>query len=40
LPWWPTGDFRLLMRIYATKPSAIPGILDGSGWDPPAILPR
>jgi hypothetical protein len=20
--------------------SAIPGILDGSGWDPPAITPR
>ena len=33
----PTGDFRLLMRIYAAKPAAIPGILDGSGWDPPAI---
>lgn len=36
----PTGDFRLLMRIYAAKPAAIPGILDGSGWDPPAITPR
>jgi hypothetical protein len=36
----PTGGFRLLMRIYAPKPSAIPGILDGSGWDPPTITPR
>jgi hypothetical protein len=27
-------------RMYATKPSAIPGVLDGSGWDPPAITPR
>ena len=36
----PAGDFRLLMRIYAAKPAAIPGILDGSGWDPPAITPR
>jgi hypothetical protein len=36
----PTGAFRLLMRVYAAKPSAIPGILDGSGWDPPAITPR
>ena len=36
----PTGDFRLLMRIYAAKPAAIPGILDGSGWDPPAISRR
>jgi hypothetical protein len=36
----PAGGFRLLMRIYAPKPSAIPGILDGSGWDPPTITPR
>ena len=36
----PAGTFRLLMRVYAPKPSAIPGILDGSGWDPPTITPR
>ena len=36
----PTGAFRLLMRIYAPKPAAIPGILDGSGWDPPTITAR
>jgi hypothetical protein len=36
----PAGAFRLLMRVYAAKPAAIPGILDGSGWDPPTITPR
>jgi len=36
----PAGSFRLLMRAYAAKPAAIPGILDGSGWAPPAITPR
>ncbi|WP_436698094.1 DUF1214 domain-containing protein [Nocardioides sp. BYT-33-1] len=35
----PTGGFRLLWRMYGTLPAAIPGILDGTGWQVPAILP-
>ena len=33
----PAGPFRLIMRIYEPRPRWIQGILDGSGWDPPAI---
>ncbi len=34
----PTGAaFRLTMRLYEPTRAQIPGILDGSGWDPPAI---
>lgn len=34
----PAGqNFRLIWRLYDTKPSAVDGILDGSGWNPPAI---
>jgi len=34
----PAGEnFRLLWRLYATKSGAIDGILDGTGWTPPAI---
>lgn len=42
LNWLPSppGTFRLLMRLYAPAGAAIPGILDGSGWDPPTITPR
>ncbi len=36
----PAGTFRLLLRLYAPRAEAIPGILDGSGWDPPTITPR
>jgi hypothetical protein len=36
----PPGPFRLLFRLYAPTPTAIPGILDGTGWDPPSIEPR
>ena len=25
------------MRLYAADEIRIPGILDGSGWDPPAV---
>ena len=39
--WLPTpaGGFRLLWRLYGTQPTAIPGIIDGSGWRVPAVLP-
>ena len=34
----PAGErFRLIWRLYATKPDQIQGVLDGSGWTPPAI---
>lgn len=35
----PTGGFRILWRVYGTERSAIPGIVDGTGWKVPAILP-
>lgn len=35
----PAGGFRILWRLYNTQPSAIPGIVDGSGWQAPAIMP-
>jgi hypothetical protein len=38
--WLPSpagAPFRLTMRLYAPTRSAIPGILDGGGWDPPAV---
>lgn len=35
----PVGGFRILWRTYGTDPAAIPGILDGSGWRAPAIVP-
>ncbi|TQK69538.1 DUF1254 domain-containing protein [Nocardioides sp. SLBN-35] len=39
--WLPTpaGGFRLLWRMYGTQTTAIPGILDGTGWRVPAVLP-
>lgn len=39
--WLPTpeGGFRLLWRLYATRTGAIPGVLDGTGWRAPAIVP-
>jgi hypothetical protein len=33
----PTGNFRLIWRLYGPKPKAVPGILSGSGWKPPKI---
>ena len=34
-------DFELTWRLFAPKHSAIPGILNGTGWLPPAVtLPR
>lgn len=38
--WLPSpagANFRLIMRLYETRPDQIQGILDGSGWDPPTI---
>jgi hypothetical protein len=35
----PTGPFNLLFRLWGPKPEAIPGILDGTGWKAPTILP-
>lgn len=35
----PAGGFRILWRLYATQATQIPGVLDGSGWKTPAILP-
>jgi hypothetical protein len=38
LPSPASGGFRLIWRLYDTGP-ARQGILDGSGWQPPAVLP-
>lgn len=37
----PAGPFQLIMRLYGTDESAIPGILEGGAghWTPPTILP-
>jgi hypothetical protein len=35
----PAGGFRVIWRTYGTDRSQIPGILDGSGWKPAAIMP-
>jgi hypothetical protein len=39
--WLPTpaGGFRIIWRTYSTDAAQIPGILDGSGWKPAAIMP-
>ena len=38
LPGGPTGSWQeVIWRLLAPTPAAIPGILDGSGWQPPAI---
>jgi hypothetical protein len=39
LPVTPAGQgFEVIWRLMAPKPRRIPGILDGSGWQPPAIV--
>jgi hypothetical protein len=41
--WLPisTGvGFEATWRLFAPRPAKIPAILDGSGWQPPAITPR
>ncbi len=35
----PQGEFRVIARLYQVKGSALAGVLDGSGWKPPLILP-
>ena len=37
----PAGAFQLIMRLYGTEESALPGILEGGAghWTPPTILP-
>ena len=38
--WLPTPagqGFEVMWRFFAPTPSAIPGLLDGTGWQPPAI---
>jgi hypothetical protein len=38
--WLPTAGgsgFEVIWRLLAPKPSAVKGILDGTGWQPPAI---
>jgi hypothetical protein len=35
----PNGEgFELIWRLLGPEPKAIDGILDGSGWQPPAIM--
>ena len=38
--WLPTADgqgFEVIWRLLAPQPAEIPGILNGTGWQPPAI---
>ena len=40
--WIPTAagqGFEVIWRLLAPKPGRIEGILDGNGWQPPAITP-
>jgi hypothetical protein len=39
LPTPPGQGFEVIWRLLAPKPGRIQGILDGSGWQPPAITP-
>lgn len=39
LPAPESGSFRVLWRLYAPTPDRVPGIVDGTGWNPPAIMP-
>ena len=38
LPSPASGGFRLQWRLYGTETDQIQGILDGSGWDAPAVM--
>lgn len=41
--WLPTASgqgFEVIWRLIAPKPDAIAGILNGSGWQPPALVPK
>jgi hypothetical protein len=38
--WLPTASgqgFEIIWRLLAPEPATIPGILNGTGWQPPAI---
>ncbi len=35
----PAGEFRVMFRLYQVSEAALPGVLDGTGWKPPVILP-
>ncbi|HJQ06134.1 MAG TPA: DUF1254 domain-containing protein [Nocardioides sp.] len=35
----PTQRFNLIMRLYSITPSRFDGVISGSGWVPPTILP-
>ena len=38
--WLPTPagqGFEVMWRLFAPTPGAIPGVLDGTGWQPPVI---
>ena len=40
--WLPTptsGGFEVIWRLLAPRPEGIGGILAGSGWQPPAVIP-
>ena len=40
--WLPTASgqgFEVIWRLLGPKPAKIAGILDGKGWEPPAITP-
>ena len=37
LPTPKTGGFEVIWRLLAPKPAAINGVLNGTGWQPPAI---
>ena len=39
LPTPPGAGFDLIWRLLAPKPGQIKGILAGTGWEPPAIVP-
>ena len=40
LPTTPPGQgFEVMWRLLAPTPSAVPGILNSTGWQPPAITP-
>ena len=39
LPTPPGAGFELIWRLLAPKPAKITGILNGTGWEPPAITP-
>lgn len=39
LPSPATGPFRMVVRLYGLSDTVLAGIEDGSGWQPPTVLP-